>query len=1036
MENFARSLLQVETTQGLSKPNCDHKVRTRMKRSPRMKLFSPKTRTWIGQWNVRTLYEAGKVAQLAAEMRRYRLEILGVSEARWNQFGEAELATGELFIYSGKENKDDVHERGVGIMLSARAKKSLMEWEPIDDRIITARFDAKIQKITVIQCYAPTNNAEPNEKEEFYNKLQAVVEKAPNRDIIIIMGDLNAKVGRNNASIERIMGKEGLGDVNENGEELVDFCALNGLSIGGTLFPHKRVHKATWISPDGVTENQIDHILISQRWRTSLQDVRVKRGATVGSDHHLVVASLKIKLAARKPLAGTRRKFNVLKLRDPDIRKAFQIELQNRFEALFIPEEVDEEARNVNRDVGEQVQDADINVQWEKTKRVLVDTCGSVLGSMKRTRKEWLSDDTHRKIEERRKAKQSLNDARTRQGKREANRYYNEKNREVKKSCRRDKRKLIKGIAREAEDAAEKNDLRTLYMTTRKLSGIRCNQNRPVRSEDGTLLTKMEDQLQRWKRHFESVLNRPAPSQLPDPLPADNLLNINIGPITRGEIKTALTQLKNAKAPGVDNIPPEALKEGGPCTVEALHRILNLVWEKEEIPDDWKRGLLVKLTKKGDLSKCGNWRGIMLLSIPSKILTRVLLNRMKVAVDEVMRDEQAGFRKDRSCIDQIATLRIIVEQSIEWSSPLYLLFVDFEKAFDSLDRETMWKILRHYGIPDKIINVIKVQYRDFTCQVLHGGTMTVPIEVKTGVRQGCLLSPLLFLVVLDWVTKNAYESKRLGLQWTLTQRLEDLDYADDLCLLTHRLTDMRVKVEKLQEFGGQVGLTINIKKTKEMRIGVGGQEALELNGEAVERVSEFTYLGSVISETGGTDEDIAARIRKAQSTFSMLMPVWKEKSIRLRTKLRIFNTNVKTALLYGSETWRSTKQLTKKLQTFINKCLRKILNIRWPEVISNEDLWERTEQSRIEESIKRKKWKWIGHTLRKPGNNITRSALEWNPQGSRKRGRPKQSWRRSVHDELAKKNTTWIEAKRTANNRVRWRSMVDALCSPTGAKTA
>ena len=126
-------------------------------------------------------------------------------------------------------------------------------------------------------------------------------------------------------------------------------------------------------------------------------------------------------------------------------------------------------------------------------------------------------------------------------------------------------------------------------------------------------------------------------------------------------------------------------------------------------------------------------------------------------------------------------------------------------------------------------------------------------------------------------------------------------------------------------------------------------------------MSEFTYLRSIINETGGTDEDVTARIRKAQSTFSIPMPVWKEKCVRLHTKLRIFNTNVKSTLLYG-ETWRSTKLLIKKLQTFINKCQRKSLNIRWPEVISNEKLRGRTHQSRIEESIKRRKWKWIGHS--------------------------------------------------------------------------
>ena len=98
--------------------------------------------------------------------------------------------------------------------------------------------------------------------------------------------------------------------------------------------------------------------------------------------------------------------------------------------------------------------------------------------------------------------------------------------------------------------------------------------------------------------------------------------------------------------------------------------------------------------------------------------------------------------------------------------------------------------------------------------------------------------------------------------------------------------------------------------------------------------------------------------------------------------------------------------------------------------------WGRTHQSRIEESIKRRKWKWIGHTLRKRENNITRSALQWDSQGFRRRGRPRQSWRRSVLDEIAKKNITWLEAKRTAKNRVRWRSMVDALCSTLGAKMA
>ena len=155
-----------------------------------------------------------------------------------------------------------------------------------------------------------------------------------------------------------------------------------------------------------------------------------------------------------------------MKSRDHDTKQAFQIELQNRFESLFLQEEEEERVRNLNGDEDERAQDTDINAQWEITKKILVDTCGSVVGRMKRTRNEWLSDETYRKVEERRNTKQILNGARTRQGKLVAIRYYNEKNREVKKSCRRDKRNSIESTAREAEDAAKKNDLTSTSTST------------------------------------------------------------------------------------------------------------------------------------------------------------------------------------------------------------------------------------------------------------------------------------------------------------------------------------------------------------------------------------------------------------------------------------------------------------------------------------------------------------------------------------------------------------------------------------------
>lgn len=119
-----------------------------------------------------------------------------------------------------------------------------------------------------------------------------------------------------------------------------------------------------------------------------------------------------------------------------------------------------------------------------------------------------------------------------------------------------------------------------LYMTAGQLSGIRCNQICPIRDGDGLLLTKLEDQLQQWKSHFESVLNRPTPDQPADPPVTDAPLLINTGQITRGEFKSVLKQLKNGKAVRADNIPPEALKEGGPSMEEILYRVFNLAWKK------------------------------------------------------------------------------------------------------------------------------------------------------------------------------------------------------------------------------------------------------------------------------------------------------------------------------------------------------------------------------------------------------------------------------------------------------------------------
>ncbi|XP_048743177.2 craniofacial development protein 2-like [Ostrea edulis] len=256
-------------------------------------LLGPKEKLCVGAWNVRTMFETSKTAQVADEMQICGLDILGVSECLWLKSGKMRVNSGHTILYSGH---DDKHQSGVGIMISKEKIKTLLEWEPINDRLIRARFNSKYCKLTIIQCYAPTNDAEEEIKDDFYEQLQMVVSKVPQHDMLLMMGDLNAKVGADNTDCERSMGKHGCGIRNDNGERLIDFCLNNNLVIGGTIFPHKDIHKLTWKSPDGRTTNQIDHMIINNKWRRSLYDVKVYRGADVNGDHYLLKATIKLKL--------------------------------------------------------------------------------------------------------------------------------------------------------------------------------------------------------------------------------------------------------------------------------------------------------------------------------------------------------------------------------------------------------------------------------------------------------------------------------------------------------------------------------------------------------------------------------------------------------------------------------------------------------------------------------------------------------------------------------------------------------------------
>ena len=197
------------------------------------------------------------------------------------------------------------------------------------------------------------------------------------------------------------------------------------------------------------------------------------------------------------------------------------------------------------------------------------------------------------------------------------------------------------------------------------------------------------------------------------------------------------------------------------------------------------------------------------------------------------------------------------------------MFVYLKKAFDSLHRDSLWKILRHCGIPLKLVNIIQLLHQDFEYRVLYNNKLTEPFEVKTGVRQGFILSPILFSLAIDWIMRNVTDGRRQGLQWTLTSVLEDLDYADDLGLLSHRHQNIQQKTDLLNTTASTIGLRVNAKKTQVLRLNSNNSEPISIEGRPLENVEEFAYLGSKVTASGECDKEKDTRISKANQAFAM-----------------------------------------------------------------------------------------------------------------------------------------------------------------------
>jgi len=230
------------------------------------------------------------------------------------------------------------------------------------------------------------------------------------------------------------------------------------------------------------------------------------------------------------------------------------------------------------------------------------------------------------------------------------------------------------------------------------------------------------------------------------------------------------------------------------------------------MPDDWKVGLIVPLFKKGDKMKCENYRGITLLNVTYKILTSIILERLKEYSEEILGEYQCGFRPQRRTTDQIFVVRQILEKCYAHDIDLHLLFIDFKKAFDSINQKKLLESLASFGIPKKIERLVKMTLEGAQAKVIVDGKISNPFVIGRGVRQGDRLPATLFNLVLHKALKNLEQSNMI-----LNRLTQICGYADDILVIARSLPALEALCVEINREAGRVGLEINPEKTKYMR---------------------------------------------------------------------------------------------------------------------------------------------------------------------------------------------------------------------------
>ena len=491
------------------------------------------------------------------------------------------------------------------------------------------------------------------------------------------------------------------------------------------------------------------------------------------------------------------------------------------------------------------------------------------------------------------------------------------------------------------------------------------------------------------------------------------------------------------------------LKYGGKAMTKWLHDIITGVWQHERTPEDWRHAVMVTIFKKGDMQDCDNYRGLSLLSVPGKVYAMLLLKKVAAIMDSTVLEGQSGFRPGRSTSDHLFSLNQLFSNAIEFRRPLHACFIDLRKAYDTVNREALWHVLRKTGISDKLLRLLRELHTDNTAAVKAYNRLSKSFVTNNGVRQGCVIAPTLFNIFLDHVIRHALSecsegvtirytigeevvSLRLTEEISIEELIQILMYADDMTVLCDTPQGLEMLVQRIDDISQRWLLNISQKKTKTMTIDFNGDHRwpkITLRGKRIHNVEFYKYLGRTFSEDHSLDREISNRLDKATRAFHNLKgPLFCHKEISTKSKMRVFNSVVIPTLLYGTETWAILDSQVHRLERFQNRCLRVILNIFYAThgQVSNKKVRKRARnQPSVEQQIRTRRLRWFGHVYRMDPSRLPNQMLTARPPDARRpQGKRYFTWRELLRSDLEQLHITNTWQNR-ASIRTEWRKITN-----------